>query len=295
MNQRFIYSEKADLYLKGKLSVSERIDFEEKMQKDPLLQSEIKLQREVYQALGEARKAGLKARLNQVPVDKSPWFSGASFKTAAVVSALVATSIATYLTLTPAEKALDRKIRLSESAQWQHSENVNSLAAPKPHIAIPTVEESTEVILVPDEKTLTASNQPAAKLETKEIPTIKRPQVVSGFSEDEIALDYSDFDVPQKQALQTNISVDTEVAIEKVADDANPFHYQFYNGKLFLHGNFQEAPYNIIALNTENGRKLFLEYAGAYYHLEEQEAISPLISITDSSLVLELRRLSITN
>ena len=293
MNQRFIYSEKADLYLKGKLSVSERISFEERMQKDPLLQSEIKLQREVYQALGEARKAGLKARLDQIPVDQSPWFSGAPFKTAAIVSALVATSIATYITLKPAEEELAYRVSLSEPSHWQYSENTNTLKAPKP--AVNTTVEATEVVPEPDEKTFVASNQAVVKNEAKQTPTIKRPQVVSDFSGDEIALDYSDFEVPQKQALQTNASIDTEIAIEKVEDQAHPFHYQFYNGKLFLHGDFQDAPYNIIALNTENGRKLFLKYAGAYYHLEEQEAISPLISITDSALILELRRLSITN
>lgn len=293
MNQRFIYSDKADLYLKGKLSGNERIDFEEKMQKDPLLQSEIKLQRDVYHALGEARKAGLKARLNQIPVDQSPWFAGAPFKIAAVVSAFVATSVVMYVTFTPSEEDVVYQVNLDEQGQQIYAESSAKINAPKPSTIAAIAEKSeTAVVQEPDESTFTASNEPVAQTEVRKIPTIQRPNVTADFSEDDVQLDYSDFEVPQKQALQGSASMDSEVAIEKVVDKAYPFHYQFYNGKLFLHGDFQDAPYKIMALNTENGRTLFLEYAGYYYRIEEQEAISPLTSITDTSLVKELRRLS---
>ncbi|MEM9674948.1 MAG: hypothetical protein AAF992_20310 [Bacteroidota bacterium] len=292
MDQHLSYSEQVDLYLKGKLSDSERVAFEEKIQQDPLLQSEMKLQQEIHQALSETRKVGLKSRLDQVPIEQTPWFIGSTFKTAAVVSALVITSVATYVTFAPTESEIPYEIDIAEGSFEDYATEAD-LEAPKP-LAVP--EQQTKIVeTAPVAEEATASQPTVAKEEKPMVPTVQRPSVTSDFSEDPIELDYSDFEAPQKQALQNNTVDDANIAVKRIADTDHTFHYQFYDDKLFLHGNFEDAPYKVIAFNAKSVRRLFLEHAGQFYQLQEQEEIVPLVPITDSTLVKELRNLSAVN
>jgi hypothetical protein len=67
------------------------------------------------------------------------------------------------------------------------------------------------------------------------------------------------------------------------------FHYQFYQGKLFLYGDFGKSPYQIIELNTNFGKKLFLFYDSTFHTIKnEQVIVAPLEEITDQNLVSEL-------
>lgn len=296
MDQRFTYSEQADLYLKGKLSESERAAFEEKIQQDPLLQSEMKLQQEIYQAIGETRKAGIKARLDQLPIEQSPWFIGSTFRMAAVVSAIVVTSVATYLALNPSDFVIPYEVDVTESSRSDYIAKTQEadMKAPEPVIVPePSADvEAEETTTTSEENASATSPSTITKKEAREAPIVRRPSVTSNFSEDDVQLDYSDFEAPQKQAMQASALNDVNIAIEQVVDTVYPFHYQFYDGKLFLHGDFQSNPYKVIALNTENDRKLFLEHTDHYYQLKEQEDISPLVPIKDTSLIQNLRRLS---
>jgi len=294
MDQKFTYSEQVDNYLKGKLSETERVAFDEKMQQDPLLQSEMKLQQDIFQAISETRKAKIKARLNQIPVDQSPWAIGSPFRIAAVVSALFITSVGTYLALTPSDTSVLTPVDIALSNP-PNTENQPVVQPPKPIVnseAIPDV-----VIAEPDNNTLVADALPTKIQQpaVRELPTIRRPAVTAEFSEDAVQFDYSDFETPQKQALQTNDAGESNISVERVLDKVYPFHYQFYDDKLFLHGDFAEEPYRIIALNTESGRNLFLKYAENYYMLEEQTEVSPLVLIQDIGLVKQLIRLNTTN
>jgi len=292
MDQHFSYSEQVDLYLKGKLSDSERIAFEKKIQQDPLLQSEMKLQQEIHQAISETRRAGLKARLDQVPIEQTPWFIGSTFKTAAVVSALVVTSVATYLAFTPTDSEISYEIDIVEEG-FESSAPEAGLEAPKPQ-ALP--EQQPKIANTsPVAEEATVPRPAITKKEELVIPTVQRPSVTSDFSEDPIQLDYSDFEAPQKQALQNNTVNDANIAVEWIVDTDHTFHYQFYDDKLFLHGNFEADPYKVIAFNAKSVRRLFLEHAGQFYQLQEQKEIAPLVPIEDTVLVKELRGLSAVN
>lgn len=293
MNQRFIYSEQVDRYLKGKLSESEQLAFDEKMRQDPLLQSEVKMQQEVFQAIGEVRKASIKARLNQLPIDQSPWLVGSPFKLAAVVSALVIASWGTYVAVSPSDADGYSEIDITDAVADARTDK--QLQAPKPKMVSEPTPLPDVVIAAPDENTLVAdARSSAVETATRELPIVHRPAVTENFSEDEVQLDYSDFEIPQKQALQANMANEASISVESVPSEKYSFHYQFYDDKLFLHGSFDQEPYKIIALNTEKGRRLFLEYADNFYLLEEQRKVSPLVLVQDKELSTELRQLSIT-
>ncbi|WKN41592.1 hypothetical protein [Tunicatimonas pelagia] len=290
MDQHFTYSEQVDRYLKGKLSASERAAFDEKIQQDPLLQNNVKLQQEIFQAIGETRKANIKARLNQIPIEQSPWLIGSPFRVAAVVSGLLVASVGTYLTLTPSDSTFNPVDIASPETLSAKEQPI--VQAPKPATVLEPIPDV--VIPEPNESTLVADARPTTiqRSATRELPTVRRPAVATEFSEDAIQVDYSDFEMPQKQALQANDAGETNISIERIVDKVYSFHYQFYDDKLFLHGDFAEEPYKIIALNTKSDRNLFLRYAENYYLLEEQTKISPMILIRDTTLVKQLNKLS---
>ena len=281
MHQNFTHTDIVDNYLKGKLSEGERQAFEEKLRQDPLLANEISLQKDIYVALGDTRKAALKHRLNQLAVDHSPWAPWQGFKTAAVVSTLLMVGAGAYYYSKDTPATLPAKQQIT----YPQAYTLNRVPVPTivPKKTPATVEGAVEQNR--------ASVRPAAPSAKVVIPTIVRPEVVSEFGEDTPAIDYSDFKAPDKKTLQKPSYQNESVAIELLSDSEYDFHYQFYDDKLYLHGDFYGMPYKIIALNTEVDKKLFLEFDEAYYRIGEHRKVVPLGKIEDSTLVKSLRAL----
>ncbi|MBR9998402.1 MAG: hypothetical protein KFF73_05490, partial [Cyclobacteriaceae bacterium] len=66
------------------------------------------------------------------------------------------------------------------------------------------------------------------------------------------------------------------------------FHYELNEGTLTLYGNFEEIPYEILEINSSDGKRLFLNYRNNYYMLLNTHEISALNPITDTTLIREL-------
>ncbi len=288
MHQNFTHTDVVDRYLKGDLSGSERQAFEDKLRQDPLLAHEMSLQKDIYVALGETRKAALKHRLNQVSIDHSPWTRWQGFKTAAVVGTLLIVGASTYYyldaddTITP---AIDTSVVERITYPKAHTLNHTPVAI-IPEREAPNLPATVEEPVTRNDASVRSSSR------TRDIaPTIVRPKVVSEFTEDTPAIDYSDFKAPEKKTLQGASYQEEDVAIEALSDSEYNFHYQFYDGKLYLHGDFYGMPYKIIALNTEADKKLFLEFDESYYRIGEHRKVVPLVKIEDRTLVKSLRDL----
>ena len=306
MHQNFIYTDLVDQYLKGKLSKDERLAFEEKIQQDPLLANEVSLQQDIYEALGEARKAALKNRLNQVPIHQSPRAPWQGFKTAAVIGTLLLAGASSYYyvnSLTQSTEATissttatTKQVKYPKAYTLSHRSVVSEVekpsAAPRPAEAETPFPSAASEATTPA-NVATRTNKPTVANQNIPNPTVVRPEVVSQFAEeDDVSINYDDFNVPAKQALQGNNYQKEDVAIETLSDSDYHFHYQFYDNKLYLYGEFYGLPYKIIALNTEADKKLFLEFKDDYYHIGEHRDIVPLEKIDDDALVKSLNKLS---
>lgn len=303
----FIYSEKFDNYLKGKLQKDEKISFEEKLHQDPLLRNEVKWQQEIYHSLGDARRVYLKNRLDQIPVNSAAWYNFTGIQWAAMISSLIIFAGGSYYYFTHSEKNIDSSsstisvdITVPEKNQKIRAE------VPQPVFPLPDFDESA-----PEDESLTASSEisqaselsNAKNVEKRSIQEqqdqeevlhkIVRPDVSSSFSEESVGIDYSDFEAPDKTLLEKSESSVEDVEIETVLNSKFNFHYQLFNHKLYLHGDFQGIPYKVIALNKDEAKKLFLEFNGNFYKLkQEQEEITPLEVIKDSTVINALMKLS---
>lgn len=306
----FIYSKKFDDYLKGKLQKDEKLSFEEELRQDPLLRNEVKWQQEVYQSLGDARRVYLKNRLNQIPVNTAAWYNFTGLQWAAVVSSFLLLTGGSYYYFASSSidsNSIEQEEIVVSSIDIKVPENNQQvlLEKVKPTLSLPSYKEeipqdeslsaSSEILLLNSTETRGTKERSYEKQESgnEVIPEIVRPDVLSSFHEESQKIDYSDFEVPDKTLLQKPESSVSEVEIETVVDSKYPFHYQWYNHKLYLHGDFQGIPYKIIALNQDEEKKLFLEFNGEFYRLKkEQKDIVPLEVIQDSTMINALIKLS---
>ncbi|MDF9796174.1 hypothetical protein OKW21_001437 [Catalinimonas alkaloidigena] len=304
----FIYSDKFDNYLKGKLSKNEKIAIEDDIHQDPLLRSEVKLQQDIYKSLGEARRSYLKSRLDQVTLHTNVWYEFTGIQFAAVLTSLIFLTGGGYY-LYQYSKEVEPEISLVE------------IEVPKQNSLIPSGNISPDLPIVdfrdeePDEHTLSASSendfiQPEvedlnesnekseiALTEDKadvELPNLVRPEVLNSFNDESQNIDYEDFEAPDKTLLQATEYSNADVEIETLLDSKYNFHYQLYNNKLYLHGNFEGVPYRVIALNQEEKKKkLFLNYNGAFYKLKlDQKEVALLEAIQDSTVIKALTKIS---
>ncbi len=150
----------------------------------------------------------------------------------------------------------------------------------------------------------TTAPQPASTSEVSSVaptkaprtqPVVARPQVVSQFNEETQVVDHSHFSAPAETSLPASSYHEEDVTIEVRANDRYSFHYQFFDHKLYLHGKFDQAPYKIIALNTKNDKKLFLEFNGSYYRISRTETVAPLVKIEDATLIESLEAVGAIN
>ncbi len=283
MHQNFTHTDLIDRYLKGKLPESERLALEESMRQDPMLEGEIGWEKDIYQAMGETRRAALKQRLDQVSVSTSTWSGG---KIAAVVGTALLVGAGAFYYNSQSDQTVVEATAPAATSTVTYPQAFVLEHTP----AAPTVAPEETTVPAADTRPTVEIEQPLAV--ATPTPTIVRPGVVSEFEEDMPTVDYDDFKAPEKQALQSNTYQTEEVAVEARTDGEYDFHYQFYDGKLFLHGNFDGYPYQVIALNTDDRKKLFLEFESTYYRISEHAEVTPLVAIEDQKLIQNLQKLS---
>ena len=302
MANNLIYSEFFDKYLKDKLSENERIAFEEKVNQDPLLRSELKMQSDIYVALGETRKAALKSRLDQIPVNNLGWFTSQGARMAMVIGSAFVVTVGSYFYFSS----------VNHDKQWQPHVNIDpaftvtdqikeKLSAPVPVLKPDHQLKKPSANPVADELVVASGKASKKQIFTKQteaesIPDIKRPELITDFEEDTQKINYNDFEAPQEKIVENTVVDNANIDIENVVNQQYNFHYQFIDNKLYLYGNFSSTPYKIIALNFDQNRKLFLEYNDHFYGIDsQQKAIAPLQAIEDTVLLKELKKIHVSN
>lgn len=300
----FIYTEKFDNYLKGKLNENEKLSLDENIKQDPLLDNEVNLQRDIFKALHEERKMLLKQRLDNVPVNTATWVNLTGLQWAAILGSVLLLSTGIYYSYfdeiaTQVEPDVDL-VKNSLQQQILIEENISEVSRPESKVESLPVEdefnqptqniENSLVLNIPDQQADSNTENSEADFN---IPNIRRPQIVSNFTDENEDINYSDFEAPDKNLLEKDDFSNSEITIETVSDSKYPFHYQMMDQKLYLHGDFKGIPYKIIALNQGRRRQLFLQYENSYYMLNQRQInIVPLERISDSAIINALNRVN---
>ncbi len=142
-------------------------------------------------------------------------------------------------------------------------------------------EQTPEIFVAPEKNKV---NEPLAA----RIPQIEMPAIPNDF-EDVNSLEIEDDLANNTRGFENirNSDVPSFEIENKYKEDL--FHYQFYDGKLYLYGNFNSTPYHIIELKSDNKRKVFLNHQNSFYLLNlKQKEMAPLVKINDPTLIKEL-------
>lgn len=265
-----------DDYLTNRLSESEKKAFEENMNSDPALKSEVDSQQLIVEGIRKARAAELKAMLNNVPVGTvSLWGENALLKIAATIG--VAGLIGTAMYLYNIDSA--SPIKTVPSAEVK----TDSLM-PKEDSTDQTVEDKVEEKESVDKPVETTTKR-ASKPKVKESKT---PKIDVTDPSNEMLSEGSE----EESTLVTNnlgISMSTIQVERDATNKLYNFHYQFWDKKLFLFGPFDESLYEILEIHGDN-HALFLYFKDNFYLLNDSSTeINELSPIRDRPLIQKLK------
>ncbi len=307
MAENLDYRQLIDDYLSDKISIENKAVVEHKIATDPEFKSEFELQKNIVNAIKTTRRLELKTRLENLKV---PWYQTIpnTWKIAATVTVASLTTISAYFYYNH-ELLQPNKLELTSNDAVEITTD-DSVIPNKPSIQINEIPEeameppvdlgdegtkkSVEKPTARAEETVTTPPSVANENEELEIPEANRevevvvPDIVDEFEgAQDLNMDEATEDNLNKlNPVREDLYRKTEV--KTLHHKKYDFHYNLSEGVLTLYGNFEDIPYEILEINSSDGKRLFLNYKNNYYMLINTGEITPLNPVTDTALINEL-------
>ncbi len=288
------YNEKIDAYLKGNLSPDEAKVFESKLHSDPALKSEFLFQQSLLADIQASRKSELKARLNNIniPAEKPAYWKYA-------VLAGIATTIFVAINYLPDnilknDKAeiktatSDKLENLGKGVAFDKSEAEEIEEEDKADLQAKPTEAPEEAKSNPTESKKVVSNpeKDSGKEVLPNLPDVHTPE---SYGNDHVG---KDVETPDHNLTKTKQINTTVAGVEVVKSKKHKFHYQYFDNKLFLYGDFDTKTYDILELNNSKGQKLYLKFESNYYELQpDRTEISKLEIVKNRETLKELEEI----
>ncbi len=274
--------EKVEAYFNNELNDSEKNDFLREVESNAELKSEYNFQNEVINGIKEARKAELKAMLDNVPI--------------ATVSSTASTGLYKLLVGGAATLIIGTSMwYYFNSSSQSEITNKNTIVEIAPVNKADTKIENKEQEVKeanPIELTKEAPSTTIKEEAKNDSPKVITPNIPS--SDNEFAnqsLPEENLEIPNdisKAPINLNSKVDVEIKLKKKYS----FHYQYLQGKLVLYGSFEEGLFEVLELNKEDEVEIYLYYKSNYYYIKDKSgSIIPLKPINDKNLKGKLERL----
>ncbi len=274
-------SDLIDDYLTNRLNEQEREAFEKQMASDPALKTDVDLQREIVSGLKAARMAELKAMLKKVPVATPTIY----FTPLRIAAGLIGTAVLAAGLYFIIEKNGHFNVNQMSSSlvdSINQAENKNPDLQPdssknEMNIA-PILKEKAVKEVIEQKKDAEAIDQNSKG--TK--PSIDVIDPTGELTETEPTPENTSSNSPAISLAKIDAEVNSSERKFKS-------HYKFSQGKLVLYGAFDKGLYEIIEVNAQTSRTLFLFYKSSYYFLDEtQKEVTLLKEITDPLLLDKL-------
>ncbi len=311
--------EQIESYLLNQFRPEEKASFEQLIQQDPILESELQFQKEIIEAIRHRRKSELKARLDniQVGTSHSLYFS----KSVLISSAIALISLCAFITwllISPqnqsktnsGENLADSPKRLAtRTPQKIQPEHKLTIEPELPSSAIPQeIQVSTPVEPFQENRSRPQASQtfreqkPSREFRPRPIrtdansysqahlplvneaasPAVKAKHIASSLKE-EVAYAY----LPNEEEGVKGIFDGTnEVKLEDIAA-RNQLSYQYINGEVFLYNH--KTKWLKINIKVDGEEKTFIYYEQEYYELNRNQIeVKELLPISDTTLVQKL-------
>ncbi len=296
------YWQLIDDYLSGKITDKNRILVDNKLTTDPEFKNEFELQKNIVNAIKDSRRSELKTRLENIKIH---WYNTipANWKIAASVTAVTIATIGAYFYF---DNQSDQKSQLEMESidSIEITTDVNEIPQ-KPTVIISELPEEgleedsnkppeTTVKKAEEPKVTAKNNRIEETVDEQMVPETNGdievivPDLVDDFEagEDLNMKDVTDSNINKISPVREDFYSNTEV--KTLMHKKYNFHYQLSEGLLTLYGNFEDIPYEILEINSLEGKRLFLNYKNNYYMLLSTGSITALTPVTDTTLINEL-------
>jgi hypothetical protein len=270
-----------DAYLRGKLDGNELDKFEQQLNADPNLKNEVEFQQTIKEGLFEVRRLELKQRLNAIKIE--PAFEWTIGKIAAGVAMVGLLGLGINYLMSPEQLSADKSTTIAPLIEKPvaSTETVT-------HVAEPEVVATRKLEKLIHKKANTPKSSLPISEDLNHSIDVETPNIPMEHSHHHVEK-HADGTTPNGKIEQigaVNIAA-LSVDIEKSKDK---FHYKYYADKLVLVGDFSKGPYELIELNKNQTKNLYLYYDGEFYELHYgTENMDHLMRITQSKLQKELR------
>jgi hypothetical protein len=137
--------------------------------------------------------------------------------------------------------------------------------------------------------TVVVENAEIKAVDAKESAKVK-PQSLLSFEDDALFQQQQSEGIERLNtlAILKETTTDTEIEIFAPVIEEK-YHYRYFNNKLYLYGNFDQEPYEIVELNNKGDRQLFLSYKNNTYVIEQNVTeTAQLKKLNDKMLTKEL-------
>lgn len=291
-----------DAYFRNELSADELSRFEQAMQADPVFHDQIKLEAAVRKGIGEYRKAELKARLSAIEVGPAvlggAGHYGAAIKILAGGVGAAVIGVAGYLYFTSSPQ-LENALTAHEFISIDYPAIAQTHRLIIPDITIPL--ETVPIMIDQPQgvrseaRVNTAGHQELITQKENSRNLDFEPQIIVPQPDDLMvgetfeSPDAEMPDISNNDEISLNESSVAPVDVEAVNRRNETLKYKYFDGKLFLYGDFSEHPYEILEINSPTSRKLYLYHRTMYYSISVTDKVQELIPITDKKLLDELK------
>lgn len=291
MNKDF-YSEKIDAYLKDELTFKDKAVFEQMVEQDPILKSDLKLQQEIIEAICHHRKADLKLRLSNLNVDLTGSVLNPLAKPIVIGSMIVAGLISTVVFFNSPQNtglkenasALQIEGKTEENALLKLNEEAGNEQEEKEVVSENTT-SNTEVRVNPQNK---ENNRQNLALEQLRARMNKNPDENNKARAISDVRKNNSFKTDRKENDKGIFDGKNEASLESISAK-NKLSYQYYNNELFLYNNTSKG--QEIRLKEGEIQKIYLYYEKNYYELNENQIEKvELRPITNSELINKLEK-----
>ena len=289
-------NERIEAYFNNELPESDKQQLLQDIDSDASLKSEFQFQENVIDGIKDYRKKELIARLDNIQIASTG--QSILLKTIGIAGIATVATVGTYMWLNRPE---DQPV-INEEVN-----NIEQLAAQPAETRDVAVEEIAGNLIVEKEKAneemvAEANNVPsdgsadrASSADTPDkddstvVPNILIPEVEEPESGNSLNVD-EDLNAPEamaSSAIRLRTSTDVEIKLSKKYD----FHYQVKNGGLTLFGKFNDSPFEVIELKTNQGINSYLYFEEHFYSLANvSDEIMPLRQIVNKALIKELEK-----
>ena len=272
-----------DRYFRGEMGVEEIQQFESIITQNPILEKEFSFQQELVEGIQAARKAELKAILNNIDVT-----TGVTVSKSGILTKILGSVAIAGIVVAGAYLYLGEDEVISQTEPVNTNPEVVKQETTKDIEDIPVVDtkDSTAVTIVekdniPQETTVT-SEVTKTEGKTKTLIVINEANVQEGFDDE---IEVSETEAPANHLIsKSKVTHSTlEVAIEK--SKRYSFHYQVKNNTLALYGDFSNL-YEILEFHKDGNTTTYLKYDKKYYEINKQQSkAAPLVELTEDQLL----------